>query len=39
VQGKNLLTLSHIDNYDPERAGAVTTPIPRVVTAGVNIGF
>ena len=39
VQGKNLLTLSHIDNYDPERGGAVTTPIPRVVTAGVNIGF
>ncbi|MBX0290408.1 TonB-dependent receptor [Hymenobacter sp. HSC-4F20] len=39
VQGKNLYTWSHIDNYDPERGGAITTPIPRVLTAGINLGF
>ncbi|QNP52778.1 SusC/RagA family TonB-linked outer membrane protein [Hymenobacter qilianensis] len=39
VQGKNLVTLSEIDNYDPERGGAITTPIPRVVSAGINLGF
>ena len=39
VQGKNLVTLSEIDNYDPERGGPITTPIPRVVSAGINLGF
>ncbi|MCB2378321.1 TonB-dependent receptor [Hymenobacter sp. BT635] len=39
VQGKNLVTLSKIDNYDPERGGPITTPIPRVVLAGINLGF
>lgn len=39
VQGKNLYTWSHVDNYDPERGGAITTPIPRVLTAGLNLGF
>ncbi|AHJ97127.1 SusC/RagA family TonB-linked outer membrane protein [Hymenobacter swuensis] len=39
VQGKNLYTWSHIDNYDPERGGAINTPIPRVLTAGLNLGF
>jgi hypothetical protein len=39
VQGKNLVTLSEIDNYDPERGGPITTPIPRVISAGINLGF
>lgn len=39
IQGKNLVTLSKIDNYDPERGGPITTPIPRVVLAGINLGF
>lgn len=39
VQGKNIYTWSRIDNYDPERGGAITTPIPRVLTAGLNLGF
>ncbi|TGE23116.1 SusC/RagA family TonB-linked outer membrane protein [Hymenobacter metallicola] len=39
VQGKNLVTVSKIDNYDPERGGPITTPIPRVVLAGINLGF
>ncbi|PJJ48096.1 SusC/RagA family TonB-linked outer membrane protein [Hymenobacter chitinivorans] len=39
VQGKNLYTVSKIDNYDPERGGPITTPIPRVVLAGINLGF
>jgi len=64
VQGKNLLTLSHISNYDPERAASaaastaeratttsntsanngvglapLSSPIPRVITVGINLGF
>jgi len=61
VQGKNLVTFSHIDDYDPERAASavagppsttaanasaapsntapLSSPIPRVLTAGINIGF
>ena len=39
VQGKNLVTWSDIKDYDPERGGAITSPIPRVVLAGINLGF
>ncbi|MBO0356394.1 TonB-dependent receptor [Hymenobacter sp. BT186] len=39
VQGKNLATWSDIEDYDPERGGAITSPIPRVVLAGLNLGF
>ncbi|WP_033369783.1 SusC/RagA family TonB-linked outer membrane protein [Hymenobacter norwichensis] len=39
VQGKNLATWSDIEDYDPERGGGITSPIPRVVLAGLNLGF
>ncbi|MDF7810852.1 TonB-dependent receptor [Hymenobacter sp. YC55] len=39
IQGKNLVTWSDIKDYDPERGGAITAPIPRVVLAGINLGF
>jgi len=39
VQGKNLVTWSDIKDYDPERGGAITSPIPRVILAGINLGF
>ncbi|UOQ67684.1 SusC/RagA family TonB-linked outer membrane protein [Hymenobacter volaticus] len=39
VQGKNLVTWSDIKDYDPERGGSITSPIPRVVLAGINLGF
>jgi TonB-linked SusC/RagA family outer membrane protein len=39
VNGKNLATMSKIDNYDPERGGGETTPLTRMIVGGLNIGF
>jgi TonB-linked SusC/RagA family outer membrane protein len=39
VNGKNLWTYSKIDNYDPERGGAQTTPLSRLMVAGINLEF
>lgn len=37
--GKNLLTFSRIDNYDPERGGSMSFPLKKQYIAGVNIQF
>jgi hypothetical protein len=39
VTGKNLLVLSKVDNYDPERGGAMSNPIPRLIVGGINLEF
>ncbi|HEY9046323.1 MAG TPA: TonB-dependent receptor [Ohtaekwangia sp.] len=39
VNGKNLWMKSKIDHYDPERGGAETTPLSRLIIAGVNLQF
>ena len=36
---KNFFTLSHIDNYDPERGGAVTFPLAKQAVIGLNLEF
>ena len=36
---KNFFTFSNIDNYDPERGGAITFPLSRQVVVGANIEF
>ena len=42
VRGQNLLLLSKYSGLDPERATGIDSnfyPLPRTVTAGLNIGF
>ena len=39
VTGKNMLVLSNVDNYDPERGGAMSNPIPRLLVGGINLEF
>ena len=39
VTGKNMLVLSNVDNYDPERGGAMSNPIPRLIVGGINLEF
>jgi hypothetical protein len=39
ITGRNVFTISDFDNYDPERGGAVSNPIPRLWVAGVNLEF
>jgi hypothetical protein len=39
VTGKNLLVSSQVDNYDPERGGAMSNPIPRLIVGGINLEF
>ncbi|EFC76824.1 MAG: TonB-dependent receptor [Prevotella buccae] len=36
---KNFFTISGIDNYDPERGGAVTFPLQKQVVLGINVEF
>jgi TonB-linked SusC/RagA family outer membrane protein len=39
INGRNLFTMSKIENYDPERGGAQQTPLSRLVVVGVDIQF
>ncbi len=36
---KNFFTFSHLDNYDPERGGAMSYPLTKQVVFGVNVSF
>ncbi len=36
---KNFITFSNIENYDPERGGAITFPLAKQVVLGANIEF
>lgn len=36
---KNYFTFSNIDNYDPERGGAITFPLAKQLVFGVNVEF
>lgn len=36
---QNYFTFSSIDNYDPERGGAISNPLSKQVVFGVNIDF
>lgn len=36
---KNYFTFSNIDNYDPERSGAITFPLAKQLVFGVNVEF
>lgn len=37
--GRNLFILTEVENYDPERGGPVSNPIPRLWVTGLNIEF
>lgn len=39
VTGRNLLTLSKVDNYDPERGGGLSFPMTRLFVTGVKVDF
>lgn len=39
ITGRNVFTISDIENYDPERGGAVANPIPRLWVTGINLEF
>jgi hypothetical protein len=39
VTGRNVLTFAKTPNYDPERGGSMSNPIPRLWVAGINIDF
>jgi TonB-dependent starch-binding outer membrane protein SusC len=39
VNGKNLLTRSKIDNYDPEGGGVETNPLSKLIVGGINLEF
>lgn len=39
VTGKNMFVLSKVDKYDPERGGAMSNPIPRLIVGGINLEF
>jgi TonB-linked SusC/RagA family outer membrane protein len=39
ASGRNLLTFSKIKNYDPERGGALTNPMTRLIVTGINLEF
>ncbi|PZX20142.1 TonB-linked SusC/RagA family outer membrane protein [Breznakibacter xylanolyticus] len=36
---KNYFTFSNIDNYDPERGGAITFPLAKQLVCGINVEF
>ncbi len=36
---KNYFTFSNIDNYDPERGGAISFPMAKQLVVGVNVQF
>lgn len=37
VTGKNLLSFSKVDDYDVERGGSLTSPLTKLVIAGINV--
>ncbi len=39
VTGRNVFVLSKVENYDPERGGATSNPIPRLIVGGINLEF
>lgn len=39
VTGRNVFTITEVKNYDPERGGAVSNPIPRLWVGGINLEF
>lgn len=39
VSGRNLITWSKIDNYDPEGGGVETNPLSKLIVGGVNLDF
>ncbi|MFZ4475734.1 MAG: SusC/RagA family TonB-linked outer membrane protein [Saprospiraceae bacterium] len=39
VSGRNLWTWSKIDDYDPERGGAISNPMNKVIVGGINLDF
>ncbi|WP_234568034.1 SusC/RagA family TonB-linked outer membrane protein [Rhodohalobacter sp. 614A] len=39
ITGRNLLTFTKVDNYDPERGGSLTFPMTRLFVGGINIDF
>lgn len=39
ITGRNVLTFAKTANYDPERGGSMSNPIPRLWVAGINIDF
>jgi TonB-linked SusC/RagA family outer membrane protein len=39
ITGRNVLIFAKTPNYDPERGGSMSNPIPRLWVAGLNIDF
>jgi TonB-dependent starch-binding outer membrane protein SusC len=39
VTGRDLFTWSRVGSYDPERGGAISFPMTRMIVAGFDIGF
>jgi TonB-linked SusC/RagA family outer membrane protein len=39
ITGRNVFTITEVENYDPERGGAVSNPIPRLWVGGINLEF
>lgn len=39
VTARNLYTYSKVNDYDPERGGAVSSPMTRLYVGGINIDF
>ncbi len=39
ITGRNLLTFSEVDNYDPERGGGLSFPMTRLFISGVKVDF
>jgi TonB-linked SusC/RagA family outer membrane protein len=39
VSGRNLVTWSKVDTYDPEGLGAETNPLSKLIVGGVNLEF
>jgi TonB-linked SusC/RagA family outer membrane protein len=39
VSGRNLYTLSNIDDFDPEGEGVIDRPLNRAYVVGINVGF
>lgn len=39
LTARNVYTYSKVDNYDPERGGAVSNPMTRLFVGGMNVDF
>lgn len=39
VTGRNVFVHSKIKDYDPERGGAISSPLPRLFVGGINLEF